>query len=336
MNRIILIISLVSIIALQSCDNQEEIIWVSGIETTCTTGTGVMPCLSISQGKDLDHAQWAPYYDTIEGFRFEKGYLKKLKVKTIPIGNPPADGSSIRYKLIKELEKKKDLRTAIDGHWQLDKINEQPVASGMTPPKMDLILREMRIITTSRCHAYIGDITGLTNHSITIKNIVNTHKICTNNAKDSTYINALQMINAFELNNGNLLFYDKDGHQKLSFVHVEEGIAPAQLHDIWIAATINGRPLDRKYPLPSLNIDLTTMTVFGNDGCNEFSAPLTKITDKQLLLGTFNGPQKKCRGYNPQPFLKVLKTVTNFSLDGLKLNLINDKGETVLTFQKGD
>lgn len=44
----------------------------------------------------------------IEGFEYESGYLYVLKVNKYKIKNPPADGSSIGYKLLEVLSKTKE------------------------------------------------------------------------------------------------------------------------------------------------------------------------------------------------------------------------------------
>ncbi|MFT4778684.1 MAG: hypothetical protein ACJAU0_002066 [Flavobacteriales bacterium] len=48
-----------------------------------------------------------PYSEYIEGFNFEWGYTYTLKIKETELRNPPADGSSSNYQLIKVLSKKK-------------------------------------------------------------------------------------------------------------------------------------------------------------------------------------------------------------------------------------
>lgn len=43
----------------------------------------------------------------IEGFSYEEGYEYNLKVLKIHLGNPPMDGSSIRYKFVTTISKTK-------------------------------------------------------------------------------------------------------------------------------------------------------------------------------------------------------------------------------------
>lgn len=48
-----------------------------------------------------------PYAEYIDGFTFEWGYTYSLKIKEIELANPPMDGSSVDYQLVKELSKTK-------------------------------------------------------------------------------------------------------------------------------------------------------------------------------------------------------------------------------------
>lgn len=42
---------------------------------------------------------------SIEGFTYEEGYTYLIRVSIKQISNPPADGSNLKYKLIKEVSK---------------------------------------------------------------------------------------------------------------------------------------------------------------------------------------------------------------------------------------
>ena len=51
------------------------------------------------------NGEWEFFYDSIEGFNFEEGYVYELLVETFEVENPPADGSSIRYELVEIVSK---------------------------------------------------------------------------------------------------------------------------------------------------------------------------------------------------------------------------------------
>lgn len=98
-------------LGLSACaSSQHQIYWVSGSKAECSAGAGKMQCLRVSKNADLKQADWQYFYAPIEGFNFEKGFLKKIEVHASPLDpqTVPADASSIRYTLIKELEKMPD------------------------------------------------------------------------------------------------------------------------------------------------------------------------------------------------------------------------------------
>jgi hypothetical protein len=63
------------------------------------TGFGPFPMLAylVQEGKEMEGNIWKYFYDEIEGFEFEPGYLYELEVKTEKVENPPQDASSVKY-----------------------------------------------------------------------------------------------------------------------------------------------------------------------------------------------------------------------------------------------
>lgn len=66
-------------------------------------GEGAMRCLRVKMGKDT---AWSNFYSHIEGFTFTPGVEYKLLVRATPVANPPADGSSTHYALVRVLWRK--------------------------------------------------------------------------------------------------------------------------------------------------------------------------------------------------------------------------------------
>ncbi len=88
----------------------DEKTFIVGPQTADCTGVAPMKCLQV---KETPSGDWTNFYTNIEGFTYEPGYEYVLKVKTEKIANPPADGSSIKYTLVKQVSKtKKDAATA--------------------------------------------------------------------------------------------------------------------------------------------------------------------------------------------------------------------------------
>lgn len=64
-------------------------------------------CLLIQEGDQIGGDQWVLfyYYNSIEGFDYESGYVYDLIIEKKSIKNPPQDASGISYKLIKIVSK---------------------------------------------------------------------------------------------------------------------------------------------------------------------------------------------------------------------------------------
>lgn len=67
-------------------------------------------CVGVAPQKCLrtrtdPNSEWQFFYNDIEGFDYEEGFIYKLKVNTFDVENPPADASSIRYELNEVISK---------------------------------------------------------------------------------------------------------------------------------------------------------------------------------------------------------------------------------------
>lgn len=104
---------------------QTKTIYINSTKKECT-GVAPMQCFQYKTSPDED---WKLLYQPIEGFSYQEGYLYTLRVKTIRITNPPADGSSVRYILKKVISKQKDntmnsamAQRSVEGKWIISAI----------------------------------------------------------------------------------------------------------------------------------------------------------------------------------------------------------------------
>ena len=76
-------------------------LFVGPERTECMT---IIPttCLQVRFSPE---GSWENFSDPIEGFEFELGFLYELRVRRIPIADPPADGSSFRWILLELVSK---------------------------------------------------------------------------------------------------------------------------------------------------------------------------------------------------------------------------------------
>ncbi len=86
---------------------------------------GVAPqkCMLVRENPEDD---WKYFYDQIEGFTYEEGYLYELKVAEETVANPPADSSSLRIKLV-EVVSQTPVTVELTGPtWLLETLDGKP------------------------------------------------------------------------------------------------------------------------------------------------------------------------------------------------------------------
>ncbi len=86
---------------LQQTDPTVSILYVNSELVDCV-GVGPQKCMLVKENFD---SNWENFYDQIEGFEHQTGYVYKLKVMKTKIENPPADASSLKYTLVEISEK---------------------------------------------------------------------------------------------------------------------------------------------------------------------------------------------------------------------------------------
>lgn len=81
-----------------SCQKSTTEVWIVASEMGDCTGVVPQKCLVV---KREGNPNWEYWYSGIEGFDYEPGHEYQIRVKKVEVPNPPADGSSVQYKLVK-------------------------------------------------------------------------------------------------------------------------------------------------------------------------------------------------------------------------------------------
>ncbi len=106
--RILITVSFVAII-LSACNltkkANEKTIYIGAETNPCTAGVMETNCMQVKWTKE--QAEWQNFYGNIEGFNYEKGYEYELIINEMKVENPPADASSLKYSLVKQVSKAK-------------------------------------------------------------------------------------------------------------------------------------------------------------------------------------------------------------------------------------
>lgn len=79
-----------------SGDERIETMFIDSALVDCI-GEAPQKCMRV---RNDPSAEWLFFYDSIGGFSYEEGNSYELLVEVIPVDDPPADGSSLRYELI--------------------------------------------------------------------------------------------------------------------------------------------------------------------------------------------------------------------------------------------
>lgn len=64
-------------------------------------GEGPVLVMLVQEGQDIGSEDWTYFYNEIEGFDYQPGFVYDLQVRKKKIKNPPEDASSIKYILVK-------------------------------------------------------------------------------------------------------------------------------------------------------------------------------------------------------------------------------------------
>ena len=101
-------------IGLSACSMTDEAVRVLYVAAETVECVGVAPqtCLLVRQQPD---DPWELFYDEIEGFNYELGTEYVLEIEVGTVTDPPVDGSSLRYRLVRIVSARRVDRSASDG-----------------------------------------------------------------------------------------------------------------------------------------------------------------------------------------------------------------------------
>lgn len=85
-------------------DGEVLVLEVAADRAPCV-GEAVRECLLVRRP---DEAEWGLFYDAIEGFEHEPGYRYRIEVERRIVPDPPADGSSYAYRLLRMVSRHRE------------------------------------------------------------------------------------------------------------------------------------------------------------------------------------------------------------------------------------
>lgn len=321
----------------QSSNN--TIMWISGEKARCQAGVGELDCLQVYRGENVDDAKWEYFYANIVGFDFEQGFLQKIEVKEeqIPMEQVLADASSIRYELVKVLEKREDKSAQLTGTYHLTSLRGESFSTTEKIPTITLDLSEKQVSGTDGCNNYTGRIKQLSPTKMKFSVLASTKMMCRGVEYTEPFNQAMSQVAMYDLDGKNLILKDETGKELLGFTQKSTAELYSGLHDIWNVERIKGEEVQRGQARPRLEINLTEMMIMGNDGCNNYRGEIKKVDDNTFTVGNLAGTKKLCPNMEiADSFNQALQQVQKYQRKGLNLMLLDEQGQEVLTFLKGD
>ncbi|MCY1723117.1 META domain-containing protein [Prolixibacteraceae bacterium Z1-6] len=321
-------------ISCSSVKNSHNYTYLVNSYTVNCTGVGPMDCMLIKKGDKAVEGEWENFYSKIEGFEYEPGYIYKLQVREEKLENVPADASSIKYTLVKVLEKKVDTKLLLNGTWDIAKINGSAIEAGTGGiPQLQIDTKEMSVSGSDGCNRLKGSIKKIENDAIEFTPMAGTQMMCPNMTNADKFNKTFAGVKKFEVENNTLTFFNEAGNAVLEFF---KGSEPKQLiNDIWVAEFIRGESLPGD--LPRIEIHSADMRILGTDGCNNFKGQLTKLTNTELEVGLLAGTRMMCPDMtNADKFNSAINNVKTYKIANLRLSLFDSEGRQLMLLKKID
>lgn len=334
-----------TVLILQACGTKKnagtenKMLWISGYKTECNAGAGKAACLVVSSESDLAEAKWDYFFSAIEGFNFEPGFLQKIEVQVIALSanQVAADRSSLRYKLVKVLEKRKDPRLELQGDWTLTKMNDVVLKASDAMPFLQIDLFKNQVSGSDGCNSFSNIIQKVSLSSIDFGQVISTLKACKDISTATEFDQAFVTIKSYNVVDNVLYLLNEKKKVILIFNKKLIITADKRIHDIFVAEKINGEIIGRREEMPRLEINLTTMKIYGTDGCNHFNGSINNVSETEIAFSSLASTRKMCPDMIlPRKFDQALEQTSSYKFENLHLTLFDKDGKAVITFLKVD
>jgi heat shock protein HslJ len=282
------------LIAACGSSSVEKTIFVAPQKVECV-GVAPQECLLIKENAEDD---WQFWYDPIESFEHEPGFLYELIVKENTVENPPADASSITLELVEVVNKEPvALRTVYIGpeRVECEGAGPQLCYQYKENPADDWLL-------------FYDEIDGFEyEEGFNYELLVAETRVENPPADGSaTQLSLVEVVNKSKL-------------------------PPSLIGTIWAAATIDGQMVTDD---SGIVVGISEGRIGGFAGCNTYSGPYS-VEGNQVSIGPLASTRKACENElmdQEQTYLTNLEQANSYSIENEELHLLDESGTTTLTF----
>ena len=183
---------------------QSKILIVADHLENCV-GVGPQTCMLV---KENPEEEWTYFYGQIEGFEYEEGFTYELMVNEIPVTNPAADASSIRYEL-KSVISKTMTPDAADLFKEWTVIKVKGIEQLSSSPTMIFEEKDSKLAGFSGCNNYFSTFT-ISENVLNFGPAAATRKLCPDMNVEDAFLKQLSNVARFEIVKKELYLYDQN------------------------------------------------------------------------------------------------------------------------------
>ncbi|TDQ18854.1 META domain-containing protein [Algoriphagus boseongensis] len=198
----------------QTEEFETEIWWINSARVDCV-GVSQMTCFQIQKEAEWESGKWKLFYDAIEGFDYEPGFLYQIKVEVTKKKEPiPADASSLSYKLVEVISKKPDPRLALTNIWKVIYVGrfQDPKSSNKNEPLIfEFQGSEGTFFGNMGCNTVRGGFSIPGDSKILLGPGASTMMACPNMEVELDVQKALEKIRTYKIENRILYLMDEEG-----------------------------------------------------------------------------------------------------------------------------
>lgn len=319
-----------------------------GPELVECTGVAPQMCMQVRNSPDEDYQF---FYNQIDGFTFEPGYEYELLVEVSPVANPPADGSSLSYRLVEvvsqtavESADMTDMPALEGTRWVLTSLlNTAGETVDVTgEAEVTATFENGSVSGNAGCNTFSGGYTADGN-TLTVGALASTMMACFPDEvmmQETEYLNNLQAAATYMIQDTQMMIANADGTVTLTF----EASEPISLTSVtWNAVNFN----NGNQAVVTLIEGTTITALFGEDGtlsgtagCNNYSSAYT-VDGETMTIEMGISTMMACEGPEgimdqEMQYLNALPTTATYQIDGNTLTLRTADGAMVANYVAGE
>jgi heat shock protein HslJ len=200
-------------------ESKKETLWVNSTQEDCV-GVNPMKCLQI---KRTEGGNWEYFYNSIEGFSYESGYLYSLEIEidSIPKEKVAADQSLYSYRLVKVLSKKPDPKFRLNDIWVVTHLEKNELDRTKKLPQIEFSIKKMSMMGSDGCNSVRAKISALDTEKISIDKMMGTRKMCPDMEIATQFSKSISEVVNYKLKDLKLYLYNSKNEEVIRLLKID-------------------------------------------------------------------------------------------------------------------